>query len=104
MITIDRTGSLTLALLVVALVFGPCLVASVEVSSTAHHECNALTDAQTHLSKPPAALSGLVGIPVAAMRLVVPHDAVNRPPCQTTGFAATAAPDTLAARSPPGPR
>lgn len=101
MITASRAVGRALALVVVALVLGMCVVASVEASSNVHHECNALTDGQTNLSKPPAASLGLVGIPVETVRLVVPSGAESQPLSRATGFAAAAPSDGPPARSPP---
>ncbi len=90
------------ALLVTALIVGMCFDASVEASSSAHHECNALTAGQTILSKPPAASPpDLLGIPVGAVLLVIPSGAIHRPPAYTVGVASAAPPDGPPARSPP---
>jgi hypothetical protein len=89
------------ALLVIALIVGMCLGASVEASSSAHHECNALTAGQTILSKPPAASPDLLGTPVRAVLLVIPSGVIHRPPAYTVGIASAAPPDGPPARSPP---
>ena len=101
MLITSRAISRAVALLVIVLIIGMCLGASVEASSSAHHECNALTDGQTILSRPPAASPGLVGIPVDAVRLVIPSGAVSQPPAYAVGLASAASPDGPPARSPP---
>ncbi len=101
MILAGRALGRVVALCVVALVVGMCLGASVEASSNAHHECNALTDGQKTLSKPPPASPSLVGIPVKAVRLLVPSGVVSRAPSPATEFAAAAPSDSPPARSPP---
>jgi hypothetical protein len=90
-----------MVLVVIALILGVCLGTSVEASSSAHHECNALTAGQTILSKPLAASPSLLGIPVGAVQLVIPSGAVHRPPAYTVGVASAAPPDGPPARSPP---
>lgn len=90
------------ALLVVVLVVGLCLGAHVFASPSAHHECNALTDGRTILSKPPVVSPSLVGIPVEPARVaVVPSDAVGQSPSHAAKFAAAAPSDGPPARSPP---
>ncbi len=99
-----RSVGRVLALVVVALVLGMCLVAAVEASSSAHHECHALTDGQTVLSKPPPSSPGLVMIPVDPARLVVPSGAAGQPPPHPQRFTAAAPSDGPPARSPPATR
>lgn len=101
MLVMTRAIGRAVALLAIALIVGMCLGVSVEASSGAHHECNALTDGQTILSKPLAASLGLVGIPAEAVRLVMPASAVNQPPAYTVGSASAAPPGGPPARSPP---
>jgi len=104
MTNLSCTAVRVLALFVVALIVGVCLLTSVEASSSAHHECNALTDGQKILSKPSLSSPGLIMIPVEAARLVVPSGVVGRAPSHALRLASAAPSDGPPARSPPASR
>jgi hypothetical protein len=101
---LSRVAVRVLALFVVALIIGVCLLTSVEASSSVHHECNALTDGQKILSKPSLSSPGLVIIPTEAAHLVVPSGVVRQAPSHALRLASAASSDGPPARSPPASR
>ena len=101
---LSRAAVRVLALFVVVLIVGVCLLTSVEASSSSHHECNALTDGQKVLSKPSLLAPGPVMISTEAARLVVPAGVVGRVPAHAFRLASAAPSDGPPARSPPASR